>query len=122
MTENQGLREQVQENGCQLRNCDQERKFLQRKVHTVPVQPKGSQLPGDYSDCDCGDDNTDNDGNGIDSSSDDDNVINLAFRMMISILRSFFTYQSKVAGAATSFLETIFGFSLCPIFVDCLFC
>ena len=79
MTENQGLREQVQENGCQLRKCDQERKFLQRKVHTVPVQPKGSQLPGeDAAADDCGDnsndedDDDDDDGNAIYSSYDND--------------------------------------------------
>ena len=63
--------------------------FFREKFTQFLFSPKGASFQVIISDCDCGDDDTDNDGNGIDSSSDDDNVINLAFRMMISTLRSF---------------------------------
>ena len=43
----QGLCEQVQSGGCKLRNSDQKRKFLPGEVHSVPIQPKGSKLPGE---------------------------------------------------------------------------
>ena len=43
----QGLCEQVQSGGCKLRNSDQKRKFLPGEVHTVPIQSKGSKLPGE---------------------------------------------------------------------------
>ena len=63
--------------------------FFREKFTQFLFSPKGASFQVIISDCDCGDDNTDNDGNGIDSSSDDDNVMNLGFRMMISKLRSF---------------------------------